>query len=153
MVFGTFDILHPGHLAFFKQAKKLAKSPYLIVSVARDKNVIKIKNRKPLYSEQARLKNIKKIKIAQKVVLGAQDDYLGHIKKYHPHIIALGYDQRAYVKGLKQALKGQGLIVTIKRLKAFKPQIYKSSKLAYARTNPSRTRNTPSSRSGRSGLL
>ena len=44
MAFGTFDILHAGHLNFFKQARKLSKYPFLIVSVARDVNVKKIKN-------------------------------------------------------------------------------------------------------------
>src|SRR3989344_5438626 len=34
MVFGTFDILHVGHLDFFKQARKLGD--YLLVVVARD---------------------------------------------------------------------------------------------------------------------
>ena len=39
MVFGTFDGLHKGHINFFQQAVKLAKNSYLIVSIARDKNV------------------------------------------------------------------------------------------------------------------
>jgi cytidyltransferase-like protein len=43
MVFGTFDFLHKGHLNFFKQARSLAKNPYLIASVARDYNVKRIK--------------------------------------------------------------------------------------------------------------
>ncbi|HEY4500387.1 MAG TPA: adenylyltransferase/cytidyltransferase family protein, partial [Candidatus Paceibacterota bacterium] len=46
MVFGTFDILHPGHLYFLRAAKKLGD--YLIVSLARDVNVRKIKGRKAL---------------------------------------------------------------------------------------------------------
>ena len=41
MVFGTFDGLHKGHLNFFKQAKKLAQKSFLIVSIARDLNVLK----------------------------------------------------------------------------------------------------------------
>ena len=41
MVFGTFDGLHKGHLNFFKQAKNFAENSFLIVSVARDKNVFK----------------------------------------------------------------------------------------------------------------
>ena len=43
MVFGTFDGLHEGHLDFFKQARQLSKNPFLIVSIARDKNVKIIK--------------------------------------------------------------------------------------------------------------
>ena len=45
MVFGTFDGVHKGHINFFKQARVLSKNPYLIVSIARDKNVKKIKGK------------------------------------------------------------------------------------------------------------
>jgi len=48
MVFGTFDGLHKGHLNFFWQARKLAVDSFLVVSIARDKNVIKIKGKSPL---------------------------------------------------------------------------------------------------------
>ena len=41
MVFGTFDGLHEGHLDFFRQAREYGD--YLIVAVARDVNVKKIK--------------------------------------------------------------------------------------------------------------
>ena len=34
MVFGTFDMIHAGHEDLFRQARALAKEPYLIVSVA-----------------------------------------------------------------------------------------------------------------------
>jgi FAD synthetase len=127
MVFGTFDLLHKGHLHFFKQARKLAKKPCLIVSVARDKNVRKIKGKKPQLSEKRRLALVKNSKFVDKAVLGALGDYVGHIIKQNPAIIALGYDQKAYTKGLKAILKKSGLIVKIKRLKAYKPLVYKSS--------------------------
>ena len=39
IVFGTFDILHQGHLDFFRQAKQYGD--YLIVAVAHDENVKK----------------------------------------------------------------------------------------------------------------
>ena len=127
MVFGTFDILHKGHLNFFKQARGLAKNPYLIVSVARDVNVKKIKGQKSLYGEKARLKTIKKSALVDKAVLGGSKSYLPHIIKQNPKIIALGYDQKAYVKGLRQKLSYNGLPVKLVKLKAFYPRIYKSS--------------------------
>ncbi len=127
MVFGTFDILHKGHISFFKQARKLAKKPYLIVSVARDKNVKKIKKHSPFYSEARRLYNLKKLKFVDKVVLGSKSGYLKHILNNKPDIVALGYDQKAYTKNLFQKLNNQGLKVVIKRLRPFKAQIYKSS--------------------------
>lgn len=127
MVFGTFDILHKGHESFFKQAKRYAK--ILVVSVARDVNVKKIKGNKPFYPEKTRLNNIKKLKIVNQALLGDKGNYLKHIKKINPDIIALGYDQRAYTKTLKSDLKKVGLETKIIRLKAFRPLELKSSKL------------------------
>ncbi len=127
MIFGTFDILHKGHLNLFKQARKLSANPFLIVSVARDLNVKKIKGRKPLFTDRQRLAVIKKCPLADKVVLGGSKNYLPHIIKEEPQIIALGYDQRAYVKNLKVLLAENGLKVKISRLKAFYPKLYKSS--------------------------
>ena len=127
MVFGTFDILHKGHLDFFKQARNLAANPYLIVSVARDRNVKNIKGRIPVFNQAARVQTLRRVSLVDKVVLAGLNKHIPHIVKEAPRIIALGYDQKAYVKNLKSSLKQKGLAVKIVRLKAFKPQIYKSS--------------------------
>ena len=127
MVFGTFDILHKGHLSFFKQARKLAKNPFLIVSVARDVNVKKIKKQKPKSIENLRLQTIKECPLVDKAVMGGVKSFLPHILKERPQIIALGYDQSAYTEDLQSNLEKKGLKVKIFRLKSFKPFIYKSS--------------------------
>jgi FAD synthetase len=127
MVFGTFDVLHPGHLNFFKQARKLAKRPFLIVSVARDANVKKIKSKDPLFNERKRLALVKKTPGVDKAVLSASTDYLGHILKHKPDIIALGYDQKAYTHRLRLDLWQRGFEPKIVRLKAFHPKKHKSS--------------------------
>ena len=62
-----------------------------------------------------------------KALLGGVSDHLRHIVKERPQIIALGYDQSAYVKGLKSSLAAKGLKVRVVRLKPFYPKIYKSS--------------------------
>jgi len=133
MVFGTFDGLHKGHKNFFKQAQKLAAKSFLIVSVARDKNVIRIKGKYPVLNEKQRIRLVKKCKLVDKVVLSGIKNYLPHIIKEHPDIIALGYDQKFYVQNLKKDLKNKGLIVKIVRLKPFKEKIYKSHLLKIKR--------------------
>ena len=133
MLFGTFDLLHEGHKDFFRQARNLAPHPYLIVSVARDKNVEQVKGRKPLYSERQRLEFVRRTVLADCVVLGAVGDHLPHIKRQKPDIIALGYDQRGrYVVNLKNVLQQGRVCARIVRLKPFKPKVYKSSKLKKA---------------------
>lgn len=129
MVFGTFDGLHKGHLNFLKQAKALSKNSYLIVSIAREKNVLRIKKIKPIYSEKERRNFIINSGEADKVVLGSMDDHISHILKYKPNIIALGYDQKAYVKNLKIDLVKNGLKPNILKLKSYYPKIYKNSLL------------------------
>src|SRR3989344_1797984 len=127
MVFGTFDVLHKGHLHFFKQARALSRNPYLIVSVARNINVKKIKGREPKNSEKKRLTIVRASKLVDKAVLGGLKNNIPHILKEKPKIIALGYDQKTYVSNLKKDLTKRGLNVKIKRLKAYKRNLYKSS--------------------------
>ena len=133
MVFGTFDIVHPGHRHFFKQARALAgkfvpkSEAYLIVSLARHKNIQRIKGKASEVSEAKRLAAIKALPEVDKAMLGAIGDHMPHIIKQKPDIIALGYDQTSYVRGLRAALKVAGLKTRIVRLKSHKPHIYKTS--------------------------
>lgn len=129
MAFGTFDVLHKGHLNFFKQARKLSANPFLIVSVARDINVKKIKGKLPINDEKKRLSFIKSSNLVNKAVLGGLREHLPHILKEKPDVIALGYDQTVYTAGLKKYLTKKSLNVNIIRLKAYRPSLYKSSKL------------------------
>jgi FAD synthetase len=118
--------LHPGHFNFFKQARDLHKFPFLIVSVARDKNVKKIKGQFPRLSERARVLLVKKSKLADEVVLSGVKNHIPHIVKARPDIIALGYDQREYVKNLKKDLRNKGIPVKIIRLKPYREKVYKN---------------------------
>ena len=129
MVFGSFDGLHPGHFNFFKQARDLASPSFLIVSVARDKNVLRIKGMLPVFNEKRRAAFLKKTKLLDRVVLGGLTNHLSHILKERPDIIALGYDQKDYVKNLKSDLKKKGLVVRVARLKPFRAHVYKNALL------------------------
>jgi len=122
MVFGSFDPLHEGHLDFFKQAKELGD--YLIVVVARDRNIKKIKHHEPRIEEVERLRAINKIREVDQAILGNLEVYGSVIRKNEPDIIALGYDQKI-PETLKNALKKYKIVT----LKPYKPEIYKSSKI------------------------
>ena len=129
MAFGTFDGLHPGHLDFFRQARNLAQNSALIISVARDWNVKRIKGKQPVLNEKKRVALLQKNNVADRVVLGGLTNHLAHILKARPDIVALGYDQKDYVKNLKKDLKTKGLTVKIVRLKPYKEKIYKNALL------------------------
>jgi FAD synthetase len=122
MVFGSFDPLHEGHINFFKQAKQFGD--YLIVVVAREKSIIRIKNHIPRFSEEERLSAVKRVSLVDKAVLGDENNYGRVIEDFKPEIIAIGYDQEI-PETLKNTLKKYKIIT----LKPFRPDIYKSSKV------------------------
>ncbi len=125
LVFGTFDLLHPGHKYFLKQAKKLGN--FLIVVVAREQTVKKIKGFKPTQTERERKNNLKKNNYVDRVVMGNLKNPYYIIKKIKPDIIALGYDQNSFTANLPQALKTLQLTPKIIRLKPFFPDRFKTS--------------------------
>ncbi|MDP3057061.1 MAG: adenylyltransferase/cytidyltransferase family protein [bacterium] len=128
MVFGTFDIFHEGHRDFLRQAKEYGD--FLIIIVARDKNVFKVKSGLLKNNELARQKTISESKLADLVVLGDLDDKYKVIQKYKPDMICLGYDQEVMLEELKEKLTAFDLVKTqIIKLNPFHPEIYKSSKL------------------------
>lgn len=128
MVLGTFDFFHKGHINLLKQARKYGD--YLIIVVARDKTVKKVKGAFSLNREDERLKTISQSGLADKVILGSLNDKYSAIKKYAPRVICLGYDQIFFVSNLRNNLNKLNLSETeIIRLKPYQPEIYKSSKL------------------------
>lgn len=130
MVFGTFDMLHEGHLDMFRQARALVPDPQLVVSIARDRSAESIKGTAPRHSELDRMKTVEACDLVDEVVLGDREGFIDHIVLARPDIIALGYDQHShYVDELQAALDAQGMPTRVVRLKSYMPDIYKTSKL------------------------
>ena len=130
IVFGTFDILHPGHKSFLRAAKKLGN--HLIVVVARDKFVQKAKGKPPINKERSRAVYLRKLAIADKVVLGSiTHDWFRTLRTNKIDLIALGYDQKPSMNQLKKQLRRHRLgKIKVVRLKSLRPEVYKSSKMA-----------------------
>lgn len=130
MIFGTFDMIHPGHEDLFRQARALAAEPQLVVSVARDSAVARIKGIPARHTEMQRLGMLRTHPLVDHAVLGDETGSMGHIKKIAPDIIALGYDQAGeYVDSLEADLRAAGLETRVARLIACEPDRYKTSKL------------------------
>jgi len=130
VVFGTFDMIHAGHEDLFRQARALASDPYLIVSIATDKNVERIKGRKPRHLQNERRGALAAHALVDEAVIGDETGYVDHIGLLRPDIIALGYDQEGeYVDTLEKDLTKAGLSVKVMRLRAFEPDRFKTSKL------------------------
>ncbi|HEY4514297.1 MAG TPA: adenylyltransferase/cytidyltransferase family protein [Candidatus Paceibacterota bacterium] len=130
MIFGTFDMIHEGHVDFFKQARSLAPEPHLIVSVGRDSAVHRVKKMTPRHREAERLAMIAAHELVDEALLGDEVGHINHIVAQRPDIIALGYDQSGeYVEDLERDLKEAGLSTRIVRLRPFKPDVYKTSRI------------------------
>ncbi|OGL87568.1 tRNA pseudouridine(55) synthase TruB [Candidatus Uhrbacteria bacterium RIFCSPLOWO2_02_FULL_49_11] len=129
LVFGTFDLLHPGHLDFFRQAKALGD--YLIAGVGRDQVVAALKGKLPRQKEHERLAAVQECSLVDEAYLlpDNPEERFQWIKKINPAVIALGYDQTAFTDHLAQDLARHGIDCRIVRLKPYHPDRYKSSKM------------------------
>jgi len=126
MAFGSFDILHEGHINYLKQAKKFGR---LVVIVARNSNIMSFKGRKPRNDENQRLKKVKELDFVDEAVLG-KENIFDVLDEYRPDVICLGYDQStASEEKINEELEKRNLKAKIVRCKAFNPEIYKSSKM------------------------
>ena len=127
MVFGTFDLLHDGHINMFEQAKKYGD--FLIAVIARDSTVEVVKQHKTLFNEVQRLSAVKSAKNIDLAVLGSVGDKYAVIEEHRPDVICLGYDQDSFTKLLSNELSERNLSPKIIHLEPYKADIFKSSKL------------------------
>ena len=120
MLFGTFDVLHPGHLHYLRDGQSRGK---MIVVIARDENVRRIKGFMPERSERIRKAAVEKEFPDATVTLGDPEDFLVPVREHAPDLILLGYDQR-----LPPGINEKDL-PPIERAEPLEPEKYKSSLL------------------------
>ena len=123
---GVYDIIHPGHIHTLKNSKQ--EGDLLIVSIARDSRVIKIKGRKPINNERRRTILVSSIRYVDFTLLGSKGDIFGVVKKIKPNIITIGYDQTHQISELRRRVKINNLNIKIKKLDSPIPHV-KSSNL------------------------
>ncbi len=100
LVFGVFDGVHEGHRALFREAKR--HGDHLVLAVARDGVIEKLKRRAPDKDLAARIAMLEKELFVDEAVPG--DEVLGGygvIKAHRPEVVALGYDQSALKEDLE----------------------------------------------------
>ena len=101
MLFGVFDNLHHGHHHLLSEASDLCDE--LIVVVAPDESVKRLKSNTPQQSLSERIDAIKKSNKASHVVPG--DDIHGSwnvITTHEPNCIAIGHDQFVLREALEE---------------------------------------------------
>jgi FAD synthetase len=118
---GVFDLIHLGHVRFLEDAKKAGgPKAKLIVIIAKDSTVEKMKGRKPIMSEDERLALVKSLKVVDDAVLGYEGLDIGEVvEKIKPDIIVLGWDQAEMENSVKDYLAKHKLQVSIIRIGKF----------------------------------
>jgi cytidyltransferase-like protein len=86
LVSGCFDLLHGGHVAFFKTAAMYGD---LHVSVGRDNNLLLLKGKMPFFSEEERLYIVRSIKYVSEAFLASGSgmlDFKPDLQRIKPDI-------------------------------------------------------------------
>ena len=121
MATGVFDLLHPGHVSFLREAKKLGDE--LVVVVARDSTAKRFKHA-PITAESSRVEMVAALKPVDRAVLGREGDIFEILEEIKPDVIALGYDQVHDEARIREECRKRGLPHTrVVRLPKFEGDI------------------------------
>ncbi len=123
MAFGTFDIFHPGHVYYLSEAEQLGEK--MIIVIARDERVSKLKGRRPKDDEETRQRNVAHGFRQAEVILWDEEDIFVPVRLYAPDILVFGYDQRVPKEKLKELFPD----IEIARVGSYEPEKWKSSLL------------------------
>ena len=120
LVGGCFDILHYGHLRFLSQAKE--KGEMLIVALESDTFIRKIKNKKPIHTQEQRAEILAHLNLVDMIILlplFTEKDYFDMVRVIHPHAIALTKGDPHLLEKSKQALKVGASLIQIDFMKGY----------------------------------
>lgn len=124
---GTFDPLHLGHQWLLWNTTKLADK--VVVIVATDKMVRKIRGRSAFFPETERLARLQQEHLPNtKIRLGRKDgDFLQTLQEESPDILLLGFDQKADEILIQKKFPD----LEVYRAPKYYPEFFKSSYFRY----------------------
>jgi len=108
---GTFDLLHPGHVHYLREAADFADELHVIV--ARDPNVTHKES--PVLPARQRRDVVGAIDAVDEAHLGHESDIFVPIERINPDTIVLGYDQHHDESALDSALAERGIDCEVAR--------------------------------------
>lgn len=91
-VSGCYDMLHSGHVAFFKEASSFGD---LYVGIGSDSTIVELKHRSPVYSEKERLYMVKAIRYVKDAYINSGSgmlDFIETLDKVKPDVFVVNTD-------------------------------------------------------------
>ena len=106
MASGVFDLIHPGHISYRKQARAFGDE--LVVVVACDDTVRKQKH-EPITPDYMRARIVENLKPVDRAIVGRNTGNIYEIlEEIKPDIIVLGFDQHFDEADLEKKLAEHG---------------------------------------------
>lgn len=114
---GTFDILHPGHLHYLREAATFGSELHVIV--ARSENVTHKDS--PIVPDRQRQTMVEALDPVDEAHLGHTEDIFVPIERIDPDVIVLGHDQHHDEAAIADALATRGIDCALERASALEP--------------------------------
>ena len=108
---GTFDLLHPGHLHYLRDAA--AMGDRLTVIVARRENVTH--KQPPILANRQRRDVVAALEMVDEAVVGHPEDIFAPIEDLDPDYIVLGHDQHHDEGAIEDELARRGIECEVRR--------------------------------------
>ena len=100
ITFGTFDVLHIGHINILERAASLGNQ--LVVGISSDNLNFQKKGRNPIYFEEDRVKIISSLKFVDEVFIEESLELKGqYIKDFNADILVMGDDWKGKFDNFK----------------------------------------------------
>ncbi|MES3517103.1 MAG: FAD synthase [Natronomonas sp.] len=115
---GTFDLLHPGHLHYLREAASMGEELHVIV--ARRDNVTH--KPKPIVGDRQRLEMVSALDPVDAARLGDREDFRVPIKAIDPDVLVLGHDQHHEESTVSEMLESIGVECRIVRASPRPPE-------------------------------
>jgi len=126
---GAFDLVHFGHIRFLEEAKRAGgENARLIVVVARDKTIERLKGKKPVIPEDQRRAVVEALKPVDVALLGFEDLSIADVlEQLKPDVVAVGYDQAYVEEQVRSVIRERGLNIEVVQIGRFGPSNLNSS--------------------------